>query len=123
MERSFEQREIITNMAEVARTLGLSQALLYRYKRYFPDFPSLPTFKSAVRGWAERRRLPRRRGSQPSFQRKQVVYMRGEPGMSFRRLPGNWESACKLWTSSGSGMGWLGRGVAVLDNRGAFVRF
>ncbi len=82
--RPFEQRELIFTVSEIARTLGGSEMSVYRYRRFFPDFPKLPTFKGGLRNWA-RHRVPFKRGPLPSEMRRVVVRMRGE-GKTFRQI-------------------------------------
>ncbi len=83
--RPFEQRELIFTVSEIARTLGLSEMSIYRYRRDFgSDFPKLPTFKAAVSNWA-RHRVPFKRGPLPSEIRRVVVRLRGE-GKTFREI-------------------------------------
>ena len=47
--RPFHERELIYTVSEIAKTLGLSEMSIYRYRRFFPNFPKLPTFKSGLR--------------------------------------------------------------------------
>ncbi len=82
--RPFEQRELIFTVSEIARTLDLSEMSIYRYRRFFPDFPKLPTFKGGLRNWA-RHRVPFKRGPLPSEIRRVVVRMR-ERGKTFREI-------------------------------------
>jgi len=83
--RPFEQRELIFTVSEIARTLGLSEMSIYRYRRLFgDDFPKPITFKAAVRNWA-RGRVPFKRGPLPSEIRRVVVRLRGE-GKTFRQI-------------------------------------
>jgi len=83
--RPFEQRELIFTVSEIARTLGLSEMSIYRYRRDFGSaFPKLPTSKAGVRNWA-RHRVPFKRGPLPSEIRRVVVRMRGE-GKTFRQI-------------------------------------
>jgi len=82
--RPFEQRELIFTVSEIARTLGVSEMSVYRYRRFFPDFPKLPTFKAGLRNWAKHR-VPFKRGPLPSEIRRVVVRMRGE-GKTFREI-------------------------------------
>ncbi len=82
--RPFEQRELIFTVSEIARTLGVSEMSVYRYRRFFPDFPKLPTFKGGLRNWA-RHRVPFKRGPLPSEIRRVVVRLRGE-GKTFRQI-------------------------------------
>ncbi len=82
--RPFHERELIYTVSEIARTLGISEMSIYRYRRFFPDFPKLPTFKGGVRNWA-RNRVPFKRGPLPSEIRRVVVRMRGE-GKTFRQI-------------------------------------
>ena len=83
-QRPFEQREFIFTVSEIARTLGLSEMSIYRYRRFFPNFPKLPTFKAGLRNWA-RHRVPFKRGPLPSEKWRVVVRMRGE-GKTFREI-------------------------------------
>ncbi len=82
--RPFQERELIYTVSEIARTLGLSEMSIYRYRRFFPDFPKLPTFKAGIRNWAKNR-VPFKRGPLPSEIRRVVVRMRGE-GKTFRQI-------------------------------------
>jgi len=82
--RPFHERELIYTVSEIARTLGLSEMSIYRYRRFFPDFPKLPTFKGGIRNWA-RHRVPFKKGPLPSEIRRVVVRMRGE-GKTFRKI-------------------------------------
>ncbi len=82
--RPFHQRELIYTVSEIAKTLGLSEMSIYRYRRFFPDFPKLPTFKGGIRNWAKNR-VPFKRGPLPSEIRRVVVRMRGE-GKTFRQI-------------------------------------
>ncbi len=85
--RPFHQREFIYTMSEVARTLGVSEMSVYRYRRDFPNFPnpSPITSKAAVTNWARTYGIPRQRGPLPSEMRRVVVRMRGE-GKTFREI-------------------------------------
>ena len=83
-QRPFEQRELIFTVSEIAKTLGLSEMSIYRYRRFFPDFPKLPTFKSGLRNWAKHR-VPFKRGPLPSEKWRVVVRMR-EQGRTFRQI-------------------------------------
>jgi len=82
--RPFEQRELIFTVSEIAKTLGLSEMSIYRYRRFFPHFPKPITSKAAVRNWA-RHRVPFKRGPLPSVIRDVVVRMR-EQGKTFREI-------------------------------------
>ncbi len=82
--KPFHQRELIYSVSEIARTLGLSEMTIYRYRRNFPDFPKLITSKGAVLNWA-RHRVPFKRGPLPSEIRRVVVRMR-EQGKTFRQI-------------------------------------
>ncbi len=83
--KPFHQRELIFTVSEIARTLGLSEMSIYRYRRDFgSEFPKLPTFKAGIRNWA-RHRVPFKRGPLPSEIRRVVVRMRGE-GKTFRQI-------------------------------------
>ena len=82
--RPFHERELIYTVSEIARTLGLSEMSIYRYRRFFPDFPKLPTFKGGLRNWAKNR-VPFKRGPLPSEIRRLVVRMR-EEGRTFRQI-------------------------------------
>ena len=82
--RPFEQRELIYTVSEIAKTLGLSEMSIYRYRRFFPDFPKLPTFKGGIRNWAKNR-VPFKKGPLPSEIRRVVVRMR-ERGKTFRQI-------------------------------------
>jgi DNA-directed RNA polymerase specialized sigma24 family protein len=75
----FEQRELVLTFTEAAKTLRVSRMSVYRYRRDYPTFPKLPTFKAALRGWAERYRIPRRRGTPPSYRRAEIfrLWMQG----------------------------------------------
>jgi len=77
--RPFEQRELIYSVSEIAKTLGLSEMTIYRYRRDFPDFPNPNpiTSKGAVTSWARRHGIPMKRGPLPSEIRRVVVRMRG----------------------------------------------
>ncbi len=75
--KPFHQRELIYTVSEIAKTLGLSEMSIYRYRRFLPDFPKLPTFKGGLRNWA-RHRVPFKKGPLPSEIRRVVVRMRGE---------------------------------------------
>ncbi len=82
--KPFHEREFIYTMSEIARTLGVSEMSVYRYRRDFPNFPKLITSKGAVLNWA-RHRVPLKRGPLPSEIRRVVVRMRGE-GKTFRQI-------------------------------------
>ena len=82
--RPFEQRELLFTVSEIARTLGLSEMSIYRYRRFFPHFPKPITTKGAVRNWA-RGRVPFKKGPLPSEKRRVVVRMR-EEGKKFREI-------------------------------------
>ena len=82
--RPFEQREFIFTVSEIAKTLGLSEMSIYRYRRFFPHFPKPITTKGAVRNWA-RGRVPFKKGPLPSEIRRVVVRMR-EEGKTFRHI-------------------------------------
>jgi len=82
--RPFHERELIYTVSEIAKTLGLSEMSIYRYRRFFPDFPKLPTFKGGIRNWAKNR-VPFKRGPLPSEIRRLVVRMR-ERGKTFREI-------------------------------------
>ncbi len=82
--KPFHQRELIYSVSEIARTLGLSEMSIYRYRRDFPNFPKLITSKGAVLNWA-RHRVPLKRGPLPSELRRVVVRMR-EEGKTFRQI-------------------------------------
>jgi len=82
--KPFHERELIYTVSEIAKTLGLSEMSIYRYRRFFPDFPKLPTFKGGIRNWA-RYRVPFKRGPLPSEIRRVVVRMR-EEGKTFRQI-------------------------------------
>lgn len=101
MDKSIYNREIILTLEEAALTLAISRMSLYRYRQYHRDFPPLPTFKAAVRGWAERYGLPRKRGPQPSYKRRLVVLKRGEEKRTFaeiaRKLRISPQAAQQLW--------------------------
>jgi hypothetical protein len=60
-QRPLSERELVFNWAEVAQVLGLSRMSLWRYRQELPP-PPLPTFKSAIRRWAQAYGLPRKRG-------------------------------------------------------------
>lgn len=83
-QRPFEQRELIYTVSEIAKTLGLSEMSIYQYRRFFPNFPKLPTFKGGLRNWA-RDRVPFQRGPLPSEKWRVVVRMR-EQGKTFREI-------------------------------------
>jgi hypothetical protein len=85
MDRPLHQREILYTLGEVAQTIGVSRMSVYRYRKYYPDFPYPPVFRCAVLNWARRRELPRMRGPQPSHRRQMVVWMRNQ-GESFWRI-------------------------------------
>ena len=80
----FEQRELIFTVSELAKTLGLSEMSIYRYRRIYPNFPKPIAFKAAVRNWAKHR-VPFKKGPQPSEKRRVVVRMR-EEGKKFREI-------------------------------------
>jgi len=82
--RPFHERELIYTVSEIAKTLGLSEMSIYRYRRFFPNFPKLPTFKTGIRNWA-RHRVPFKRGPLPSEKWRVVVRMR-EQGKTFRQI-------------------------------------
>ncbi len=82
--RPFHERELIYTVSEIARTLGLSEMSIYRYRRLFFNFPRPITSKGAVLNWA-RHRVPLKRGPLPSEIRRVVVRMRGE-GKTFRQI-------------------------------------
>ncbi len=82
--RPFHERELIYTVSEIAKTLGLSELSIDRYRHDFPDFPKLITSKAAVTNWA-RHRVPRKRGPLPSQIREVVVRMR-EQGRTFREI-------------------------------------
>ncbi len=82
--KPFHQRELIYSVSEIARTLGLSEMSVYRYRRLFFNFPRPITSKAAVRNWA-RHRVPLKRGPLPSEIRRVVVRMR-EQGKTFREI-------------------------------------
>ncbi len=82
--RPFEQREFIFTVSEIARTLGLSEMSIYRYRRLYFNFPRPITTKGAVLNWA-RHRVPLKRGPLPSEMRRVVVRMR-EQGKTFRQI-------------------------------------
>ncbi len=82
--KPFHQRELIYSVSEIARTLGLSEMSIYRYRRLFFNFPRPITSKGAVLNWA-RHRVPFKRGPLPSEIRRVVVRMRGE-GKTFREI-------------------------------------
>ncbi len=82
--RPFHEREMIYTVSEIAKTLGLSEMSIYRYRRFFPDFPKPITSKAAVRNWA-RDRVPFKRGPLPSEKWRVVVRMRGQ-GKTFREI-------------------------------------
>ena len=82
--RPFHERELIYTVSEIAKTLGLSEMSIYRYRRFFPDFPKLPTFKGGIRNWAKNR-VPFKKGPLPSEIRRVVVRMR-EEGKTFRQI-------------------------------------
>jgi len=86
MKNTYERLEILHTHTQVARALGLSRMTIYRYRQWFPDFPTLPNFKATIQHWASRRGLPLRRGPQPSQRRTLVVHMRREEGKSFRQI-------------------------------------
>ncbi len=83
--RPFHQRELIYTVSEIAKTLGLSEMSIYRYRRYFPDFPKPITSKAGVSNWARRHGIPFKRGPLPSEIRRVVVRMR-ERGKTFREI-------------------------------------
>jgi len=82
--KPFHERELIFTVSEIAKTLGLSEMSIYRYRRIFPDFPKPITFKAAVRNWA-RHRVPFKRGPLPSEKWRVVVRLR-EQGKTFREI-------------------------------------
>ncbi len=75
LKNNSAQRAIVSNYAEVAKTLGVSRMSIYRYRQLFADFPACPTLKVVVRIWAEQKGIPRKRGPRPSHPRKQVVQL------------------------------------------------
>jgi hypothetical protein len=77
--------ETVSSLNDAAKAIGVGRRTLYRYRQIFEDFPSLPTFKSVLRWWAQKHLLPRRGGRQPSQRRKDVARLRGE-GLSFREI-------------------------------------
>jgi len=62
--RPLAEREIVFNLAEAAQVLGVSRITMWRCRQGFPP-PPLPTFKWALRRWAEKYGLPRKRGPLP----------------------------------------------------------
>jgi len=76
---------LIYSVSEIAKTLGLSEMSIYRYRRDFPDFPKPITSKAAVSNWARRHGIPMKRGPLPSEIRRVVVRMR-EQGKTFRQI-------------------------------------
>ncbi len=82
--KPLHERELICSYAEIAKTLGLSEISIYRYRRDFPDFPKPITSKAAVTNWA-RHRVPRKRGPLPSDMRREVIRMK-EEGKTFREI-------------------------------------
>jgi len=82
--RPFHERELIYTVSEIARTLGLSEMSIYRYRRLFFNFPRPITSKGAVLNWA-RHRVPFKKGPLPSEKRRVVVRMR-ERGKTFREI-------------------------------------
>ena len=83
--KPFHLREFIYTMSEIARTLGVSEMSVYRYRRDFPNFPKPITFKAAITSWARRYGIPRKRGPLPAEMRRVVVRMRDE-GRTFREI-------------------------------------
>src|SRR5262245_20079955 len=104
MRKSFEQRELIYTPDEIARVIGVTRMSVYRYRKVYPDFPTLPNFKSAVRNWAKCRRIPRKKGPYPSHHRAQVIYMREKEGKTFReigrRLGISFQAAQRHWKNN-----------------------
>ena len=92
--------EIIRTLDQAAKVLGVSRMSLYRYRDMFPDFPALPAFRMSLKGWAERYRLPRKRGPIPSHKSRMVASLR-EQGLTFeeigKRLRIPRASAFRLW--------------------------
>jgi len=83
--RPFHERELIYTVSEIAKTLGLSEMSIYRYRRFFPHFPKPITSKAGVSNWARRHGIPFKRGPLPSEMRRVVVRMR-ERGKTFRQI-------------------------------------
>ena len=83
--RPFHERELIYTVSEIAKTLGLSEMSIYRYRQLYSDFPTPITSKAAVTNWARRHHLPRKRGPMPSDMRREVVRMK-EQGKTFRKI-------------------------------------
>ena len=83
--RPFHERELIYSVSEIARTLGLSEMSIYRYRQIYPNFPRPITSKAAVTNWA-RHRVPRKRGPLSSEMRRVVVRMREKEGRTFRQI-------------------------------------
>lgn len=82
LKKNFAQREIVSNFAEVARTLGLSRMTIYRYRQLYADIPSLPTYKTVLRIWAAQKRIPRKRGPRPLRTTKEVGQTQSDTGSS-----------------------------------------
>lgn len=84
--RPFHERELIFSYVEISKTLGVTPMSVYRYKRDYPTFPKPITSKAAVQNFARSYGIPRKKGPQPSYRRKQVVYMREQEGKTFRQI-------------------------------------
>jgi hypothetical protein len=63
--RPLAERELVMNWAEAAQVLGVSRMSIWRY-RQATLAPQLPSFKTAVRRWAQTYGLPRKRGPRAS---------------------------------------------------------
>lgn len=74
--------EIISTVREMADLIGVSPNTLYRYRRTYPSFPTLPTIRAAVFNWAAKYGLPSKRGPKPDIS-LQVAYLRETEGLSF----------------------------------------
>jgi len=103
--QALEERkrgEIVSTLREAAEILGISRRSLFRYRQMYPGFPTLPCFKMSLRGYMERRGLPRKRGPKtPSERGRRVTLFREVEGITFAeigRRPGISKSAAwQLW--------------------------
>lgn len=84
--RPFHERELIVSYVEIAKTIGVTPMSVYRYKRDYHTFPKPITSKAAVLNFARSYGIPRKKGPQPSYRRKQVVCMREQEGKTFRQI-------------------------------------
>jgi len=83
--RPFHERELIYTVSEIAKTLGLSEMSIYRYRQLYSDFPTPITSKAAAMNWLRRHHLPRKRGPLPSDMRREVIQMKKQ-GRTFREI-------------------------------------